>query len=381
MSFDIETAMREHAQGINNLTAETKAALKASKDDLALLSDNYKSLADQVIVLAQRSGSSMPPFNAGPRRPYEAFLKSAQLEALRKGANSTGRVELPGINIKALTSLQFPSGSPQEGYDVQPARDPGLYADPRRSLRLLDVLRRIEVGSNRFEYHRIAGYTNQATYQAAEGAQKQETQVPPTLEYADIVTIAHFLKVSKQVIADVPALQAQLDDLLRFGVAAKLESEIINGSGAGEIQGLLAEGTTFVPTANNGADRVSESISFLEASGWSASAVLMHPNSWHTIRTERGEDLQYVAGGWNMPAAPSMWNVPVVATASMPQGTCIVLDGSQVLLLDRMQPQMMLGMDGNDFTSNLWTLLAELRAGLAVLSPTAVQVFGIEGSP
>lgn len=370
-------------------------AFDASREEVKRIEERYKSLQDQVLHLAQKSTGHIledpsavgfSSAGAGARfRLYTKLFESPQMQALRgKQVLNTGKFELGGIGVKNLTStVGSPGGSPSPAtYDVQPQRDAGLYENPRRSLRLLDVLRRMPVNSNVFEFHRLSGYANLAAFQTSEGAPKQRTRVGAALERVQIPTIAHYEKASKQLLDDAPMLAAQLDDLLRFGVLSKFEAEIVNGNGVpGEIDGLLSVGTPFTPIAAYPADRISEAMSYMETLGWMASAVLLHPNDWHSIRTERGNDEQYVAGGWTSPAAPSVWNTPVVATPSLTEGTAIVLDGSQIMILDRMQPAVMVGQEGTDMTDNLVTLLAEIRAGLAIMSPTAVQVFSLAGSP
>lgn len=388
MSFEIESALREHADGITKLTQDTKSELAKGRAETQRLVEDYKSLADQVRCLAQKGGVSME-VRSSPRHPFDCFTKSEELASLRKRSNMPNSVrsvsvELSDVSIKSvLTSTQFSEGSPTTTVDVQAQRDNGIYANPRRTLRLLDVLRRLPVSSNAFEYHRLSGYTNAASYQTAEGVQKPEGSVDTSLQTAKIHTIAHFLPVSKQLLDDQPALQQQLDDLFRYGVIDKLENAIINDTGGSEIDGLINSGTSFMHTNGaDAADRISEAAAYLESIGWNASAVVINPTDWHHLRTTKGAgDGQYMVGTWNMPAQPTMWGLPVVASAAMPATQAIVMDGSQVLLLDRMQPQVSMGFDGNDFTSNRMTLLAELRAGLAVVSPTAVQVLELYGSP
>jgi hypothetical protein len=43
-----------------------------------------------------------------------------------------------------------------------------------------------------------------------------------------------------------------------------------------------------------------------------------------------------------------------------------------VAILDRQQMTVMVGYDGNDFTANLLTILAECRAGFAVINNGAI---------
>ncbi|WP_344315450.1 phage major capsid protein, partial [Streptomyces rhizosphaericus] len=100
--------------------------------------------------------------------------------------------------------------------------------------------------------------------------------------------------------------------------------------------------------------------------------------SWHAIRSERAEtgNGQYVSGGWASPDAEAMWSVPVVTTPSMNDSEVLVIDPSQVALLDRQRVSTILDRAGNDLIENAITMRTELRSGLAVFSPSAVVLLG-----
>ncbi|MNO08792.1 hypothetical protein D3C81_2316360 [compost metagenome] len=59
----------------------------------------------------------------------------------------------------------------------------------------------------------------------------------------------------------------------------------------------------------------------------------------------------------------------------MARNTAIVLDPAQVAILDRQLPTLAASReDGQNFTTNMVTILGELRAGLAVFAPGAVLI-------
>jgi hypothetical protein len=53
-------------------------------------------------------------------------------------------------------------------------------------------------------------------------------------------------------------------------------------------------------------------------------------------------------------------------------GEPLVFDASQIAILDRQSARVELGRESDDFTRGLVTMLAEVRAGLAVFSPSAI---------
>lgn len=67
-----------------------------------------------------------------------------------------------------------------------------------------------------------------------------------------------------------------------------------------------------------------------------------------------------MAGSWASPALPSIWGLPVV-------------DPRVALLLDREQVAVLVSTEDRDnFVKNMVTILAEVRAGLAVLDTAGV---------
>ena len=261
-------------------------------------------------------------------------------------------------------------------YPTHPQRDPRLGNDPRRRLSLLEALPSLPMESATFEWVSLDGYQNAAAEQQLEGDTKAEAVMPNELKSVRAATIAHFLPASEQVLQDTPQLASQIESLLRYGVQAKAENLIIAGDGI--IQGLEEVGTAF--TAATGlslADAISESQASLDATGWNASHVVMHPTDWHAIRSERaaGGNEQYVATGWNMPAAPNIWGLSVVTSPAVQQGRPIVLDASQVAILDRMGAVVeMFREDSTNVRSNTVTIRAEARMAFAVFAPSAVKL-------
>lgn len=327
--------------------------------------EQQKTMKEQMIEMAQRSGT---PCSFGTEQKAHSvaheFIKSQQFKALQEGAPTTGRVE-----VKATVT--------SANHDVQPDRANGLFNNPQRPLSLLSVLPGLAVSTGVFEFMQLTGYTNAAAVQLAEGDVKAEASMPTAIVQSNISTIAHWIKASNQIIADAPALGMQIDNLLRYGVQAKLEGELINGpGGTNRIHGLVPQATAFVPTAANKADQIGQAKAAMEADGWIPSLIVMNPADWFEIASERADtgNGQYVLGSPRDPSGPSLWGVPVLATPAIASGTTLILDQSQVAILNRENLTVMASReDGTNFTTNQTTILAEARYGLAVFATGAVR--------
>ncbi|CJK78757.1 Predicted phage phi-C31 gp36 major capsid-like protein [Streptococcus pneumoniae] len=363
MSFEIVAkSLEEHG-----------AAVQSMKDDLT---KEVKGLGARMFELEQkasRGGEFMESGQFGRKsNPVASFIESPQLESLTRGANSTGRVELKGGDLrtlrKAITSTDV---------SVQPQRAVGLYDNPQRRLSLLDLLPSLPVTSGTFEFMALTTAANGAAVQIAEGDQKAESTPGFEVRQATISTIAHWVRASMQILSDAPALERQLSDLMTYGAQSKLEAEILNGDGtAGRMLGILPQATLF--TGVNAldmtpVDRVGEAVTLLGASGWNASAIAMNHADWFAIASTKDTSAGYIIGSPRDPSPLNLWGVPVVLSAALPIGTALVMDTAQLAILDRQQVTVMASREDRDnWTTNQVTLLAELRAGLAVFAPGAV---------
>jgi len=381
MSLELLTkAIETHAAAVEEMKVKTGTELEEQKKKLKDLDCIVFDLAQKFVRMPD--GMTTDNFSRSGEL-VERFSSSDQMANVKNGAPSTGRVAMEGLSIKALTNAgQGVAGS--TGYDVQAQRAPGLYNDPRRTLSLLDILPSMPVSVGTFEYMRLMDYTNAAAFQTEEGQQKAESNFQMEPETANIATIAHFTRASVQILDDAPALGQKIGDLLQYGLLAKLESEIVAGSGGkGRIKGLVDFASDFTVIGTPvPVDAIGQAVVGMNSNGWNAGLIVMNPMDWFTISSERDNEGQYVLGSPRDPSPPSLWNVPVVTTPSLAAGTVLVVDPDQTAVLDRQSPSLMVSREeGNNFTTNMVTMLAEMRAGLAVFAAGAVLAVDITPPP
>jgi HK97 family phage major capsid protein len=258
----------------------------------------------------------------------------------------------------------------------------GVLPQLRRMLRVLDLLPTGPMDGNSIPYTEESGSLDTAA-ETAEGVAKPEGAWVPTDKTADAQTIAHWLKIRKQVLADFPALRTIIDGRLRYGVERRLEGQVLSGDGAGSnLRGILNTagiGAVAFNAAELPADQVLSAITSILLADALADGIVMHPTDWASALKQKaddgagGGDLQYYSGGPFHATPQVMWGIPLIASKAVPQGTVLVGDfaigatlfireGVNVLISDS---------DQDDFVKNKVTLLAEMRAALAVWRPPA----------
>lgn len=378
----ITQEMTEMDTDIGQITAVIKShndTLKNHQEGLQRSNDTQAEIQARLLELEQQAVSNRRrpaerPSSESNHRLAAAFAGADGFSGLKAGQKTSGRLT-QHAGVRAIITNPDRGDSGATSYPTAPQRVPGIQGIPTPPLTLLDVLPIQPVESSTFEYVYLDDFLSGAAYQNVEGDEKGEGDLPTTLQRAEIATIATWIPASKQVLDDNDQLQSQISLLMASGVRQKLEHEVLAGAGGtGEINGLINQATPIISTMQHPADRIGEAITTLKARGWNPTVVVMSPADWFAIASERAEtgNGQYVLGSPRDPSPPSLWGVPVVVTLSMPDGQALVLDTATLALLDRQEVTVEASRhDGNNFRRNLITILAELRAGLAVYAPTA----------
>jgi HK97 family phage major capsid protein len=308
-------------------------------------------------------------------------FKAAAEQAARgmKVGKFDARANVDG-SIRAALVNQGNGDSNDQSFPTWPDRRPGIYGPVIPAPRLLDVLPSRPTSSDSVEYVKLS-VTGDAAEQEQEGDTKAELDFEGELDTANIVTVAAWTAVSKQVLADNNALQAAIDRVIRLKVLTRLENRIINGiGGQGKIDGLLNQATTFVPTiGDNTPDVIGEALTTLDTYGYRPNLVVVHPlDFFENVQIVKDADGNYIFGSPSAPQAPNMWNTTIVRTPAMPRGTGMVLDTSTTTVLDREQMTVALTNSHADFfIRNLVAILGEMRAGLEVIDTNAIFKFDL----
>lgn len=345
----------EEAQSNAKLGRENTEAMKA-------LNEKCAELQERMLEVEQKGASradAQPKLSIG-----EQFAKSDAFNALKQGSTNKARIEIKNTIVGSDSN-------------VAPDRQSSIVDGAYRSLRVASVLPQGVTSSNAIEFTRENVFTNSAA-ETAEGGAKPESSVTYTLESAPVATIAHWIKLSKQVMDDAPMIASHVDGRMRYGVAYRLDNQLLNGNGTGSnISGLLNTGnyTVFTPAvSSNKLENVRKAMTLVKQADYLPTAIFLNPSDCEEIDLDQGSDNHFRTADPRTGAPMTLWGLPIVETNAIAAGQFLVgafdmaaqLWNRQGITVDLSES------DDTNFTSNLVTLRAESRHALTVYRPASI---------
>ena len=221
----------------------------------------------------------------------------------------------------------------------------------------------------------------------AENAKKPGITFPDYDEVTEsLKKIAGWIKISDEMAEDLPFLVSEINNRLLYQLLMFEENALLNGSGTGSnIRGILQRSGLQTETAADNTDNLDALYRALTkvqlATGLTADGVVMHPLDYQALRLSKDGNGQYLAGGpflgqygqGGVIMQPPVWGQTPIVTTAIPQGTALVGAGKQAATVYRKGGIRVetSNIDGEDFTHNRFTVLAEVRELLAVRQPSA----------
>lgn len=372
MELEIKAALEQHQKSIDSAIAKYEEELKIAgsasneaKSAVQALSEKFEAT---VTELSQKMEGMKPQAAPVAESAGAEFIKSEQFRQLVAGDRQNARLEVKNTVTSGSTT-------------VFPAQNQGIISGDFKPLTIRQLLRAVPVSSNAVYSLREASWTNNAA-EVSQGAAKAESALTMEQYNVTIQTVAHFIKVSNQLLQDAPAVMAYIDSRLRDGLAQRVDAQLLNGNGTSpNLSGITDSGNYTAYTATSDDllfDAINRAKYALWAKGYAPDAVIVNPADWGAAERTRE---QYSAGNYGM----YLNGVPGTIASANPFGVRIVLSNNMTagkfaigafdqsaVVYNRQGAVVEMGYVNSDFTNNVVTLRAEERLALAVEKPSAI---------
>lgn len=376
----VQTFIKDNKSAIEDGAKLAKEAKATADELLAKQGELRERLQDAEQKLAKAKEGDAEEATAGDE--FAKYLDEhpeirSGIANMKQGQTFNVEVSRKAITNSGTTgaALNYPAQT------VRPILEPLV-----RRLTVRDLLAQGRTNQAAIFYPKESGFTDNAAV-VSEGSLKPESDITFTSVTEAVVTIAHWLRISKQMAADVPALVSYINNRLTYGLKLKEEDQLLNGSGTGgNLEGIytaatLYSNTTSLPNETD-VDKIRLAILQAELAYAEVNGIVLHPTNWALMELTKDTTGQYVFAQPQNSTAPRLWGRSVVSTPAMTQGRFLVGDFAQhAQIFDREDASVAISSEDRDnFVRNMLTILVEERLALAIYRPEAFIKGRLESS-
>lgn len=390
---EVKAQFEEALKPLHTKLADLAGDLEKEKKSFGTERTETKQKVDQVLTeigevkgrvgeIEKKITSRAETANAGESKTAGQFV--AESEAYKAmGASGSGRAQFK-IPAASWMKTAIVNATGQNQPLVPSDRRAGIVGPNLQRLTIRDILPATRTSSNLIEYTREASFTNNAASQGAgsspqvyENVAKAESAMTFELLTSRIVTLAHFVPASKQVLSDAPMLQGYIDGRLRYGLKLVEEDQLLNGTGSGaNLDGLINQATGYDTGLDVAGDTKIDTLRHVilqqELAFHEVNAFVLSPADWHDIELKKDAENRYI---WASPSSmlpPTIWGRRVVSTSAVDAGDFLAggFTPDVVELYDREDVSVIISTEHSDFfVKNMVAILCEERLGLVVYKP------------
>lgn len=221
----------------------------------------------------------------------------------------------------------------------------------------------------------------------AENAKKPGLTPPDYTEVTETLKkLAGWIKLSMEMAEDYDFLVSEINNRLLFQLLLAEEDQLLNGDGTGtNVLGLLNREGVQVATSASAAENMDAiyraQTSVFTKTGLRVDGLVVNPADYEELRLSKDANGQYLAGGpfqgqygvGGVLQDPPLWGIRTIQTTAVEKGTVLLGAGKAGATVYRKGGIRVeaSNADGEDFTHNRFTILAEERLTLACRRPDA----------
>lgn len=292
-----------------------------------------------------------------------------------KGLKDSPSAPWVSMEVKAVGTM-LESANVSGGNVPVEQRLPGFNAIASRRIRLMDLVSRGRATSNIISWVYQSGKEG-AAGGTAEGDTKNQIDFNLVVASQSVVKRTAFVKVSTEMLDDIDFIESEINNELLRELNKDVELTAYSGNGtAPAMNGVRTTATAFaagdfalaIDNANE-ADVLVVAINQIAiAEQPEPTAILCHPTDIAKLLVIKvsATDKRYVDRLQMVAGQLSLDGIPIIKTTLVTAGTYLVGAFNLATLYDLGTLSVQMGIDGNDWTKNLRTIIAEYRGAMVV---------------
>lgn len=359
-----------------DIAAMKKSMEEAQTVQLKQLNEVLKEHGQVIKGFAKPEGGATKSFSDQVKAALE--LNKEKLGILKGGQKSEAKASEFDFEVKVAGAMTN-AGNVSGGNVPVEDRIPGFNIVPSRPVRLLDVMSKRTTTSNVVSWVYQANKDG-AAGQTAEGSAKNQIDFDIVVANEAVKKTTAFIKVSTEMLDDIEWIQSEIEQELMRELLKQVEFQSYEGDNTGQNHnGIRTVASAF--SAGSFAGAVDEAnvvdvlviaanqIKVAQEMGAMPNYIFMHPTDVTSLKLVKvaSTDKRYVERLQQTGSTLMLdGSIPIIETTLVAVGEYLIGDFNLALSVTRSGVRIDIGLDGNDFTLNLRTILAEWR-GLTIV--------------
>jgi HK97 family phage major capsid protein len=341
------TRLQERCVQLDGLLTEHEAQSSSARA--------FAELQSRIEANRERADSRVAT-TSGPGRVQEQRSAGQLVTESTQWQAYPGRGQMPAVTVPDFLVLEQRALITTAALGIQPFVWSNEIHQP--PMPLLNVVNHVSVSSGVVEWVEVGADPVAAV--VAEGTAKPEATLTVTPKTATLDTIAHWVQITRQALADAPYMRSLIEGKLRNGLARKIQADLVT----------LLNGATLTSAVDADMSKaIRKGIGVVEANGYNPNAVLLNPADFAAVDISVA-----VAGAKGAERSDKFWGLTPVAVPGLTAGVAIVGDFKEgVTLFDRgVADVFVTDSHASFFVSNILVILAEGRYKSAITDPLAL---------
>lgn len=372
--------VEEIKSAFEGVKTEVNGAIETLKADNAVAVDGLKSeleeLKSQVAVVKDAADkleakNNRKTMNENQVKGFNATLA----DAIEKNADSIAKLGRGEVKRSGFVLDTKAVGNMTEAVnltgDIQRQYAPQVYALPNRKVHLRSLLPVGTISTGLFTFPKETGGEGDVAPQT-QGSAKSQVDFDITMTDAPAQYIAGFVRISRQMLDDVPAMTSFLQARLLEKYLLAEDAQLLNGNGsAPNLTGLTVNAAAFSGAATVDVEQLVQAIAQVSSSNYSANGILINPTDWAAIMNTKNTNAAYSLPGSTVvttDGSVSIAGIPVFQSTAIAADKFLVGDwsmGAQIMQNQGISVQFS-EFDSDNFQKNLITVRVEARIAFPI---------------
>ena len=359
----------EVSGAIENAKAESAVAVEGLKTELEELKSQVAVVKDAADKLEAKSNRKT--MNENQFKGFNATL-GEQIEKNADNIAKLGRGEMKNtsfiMDTKAvgnMTEAVNLTGDIPRQYANQ------VYGLPSRKIHVRSLLPVGTISQGLFTFPQETGGEGAPANQT-QGSAKAQVDFDISMVNAPAQVIAGYVKISRQMLDDVPAMTSFLQSRLLEKYLVAEDAQLLFGSGSGvNLTGLTINAAAATGAATVDVEQLVQAIAQVESSNYSATGILINPSDWAAIVNTKNSGSAYSLPGSTVVTVDgqlSIAGIPIYKSTAMTVDKFLVGDwsmGAQIMQRNGISVQFF-DQDGNNAVENMITVRVEARIAFPI---------------